>query len=79
MAETEDILRYRLEQAENSIKEIRAEHRSDIETLKADLQKMREAEEQREKRYLVTGISSLGGVVLALAGVLWAYRGVIFK
>lgn len=35
--------------------------------------------EDAEKRKLLWGISALGSVILALGGVIWTYRGVIFK
>ena len=35
--------------------------------------------EKDEKSRLRWGIGALGSVIMALAGVIWAYRGVIFK
>lgn len=32
-----------------------------------------------ERKQLVWGITFLGGIIMTLAGVIWSYRGVIFK
>jgi hypothetical protein len=52
-------LAWRLEQAESQLKKLTEE-----------MDAMRVANAAKERRYLVAGISALGAVVLALAGVL---------
>lgn len=64
----ESIIEYRLKQAE-----------AEIRTLKGLVESMRlEAQEMEHKR-LLWGVTSLGSVVMALGGIIWAYRSVIFK
>ena len=63
-----EIIKYRLEQAEK-----------DIERLSKELHDFKEKEDQLEKKRLLWGISSLGTIIMALGSILWAYRGVIFK
>jgi len=72
---SDEILLYRLSQAEGKITHAEAE----IDTLKTTLAKVREEDAERERRNLKWGISTLGSAVLALGAVIWAYRGVIFK
>lgn len=59
-----NVLVYKVEQLEKLV----ANHETEI----AAIQK-------EEKRKLMWGISVLGSAVLALVGVIWAYRGVIFR
>lgn|GEM_PF-4997366 len=40
---------------------------------------MKSAEAAKERQLLLVGITTLGGIVTTLFGVLWAYRSVIFK
>jgi len=40
---------------------------------------MRKEAEDRERARLVAGVGALGSLVLALFGVIWAYRAEIFK
>ena len=51
----------------------------EINELRTEVQKMEDEMAQIEKRRLVWGISALGTVVATLAGIIWSYRGVIFK
>jgi hypothetical protein len=53
-------LAWRLEQAESQLKKLTEE-----------MDAMRAANAAKERRYLVSGISALGGVIVILAGVLW--------
>jgi hypothetical protein len=63
-----DVLAYRLTEAEREIAEMRR-----------DIKSMRKEAEDRERARLVAGVGALGSLVLALFGVLWAYRAEIFK
>ena len=65
---TQDVLLYRLQQAENK-----------IDDLEQKLAKVTTEVTERERRNLRWGISALGAIIIALGGVLWAYRGIIFK
>lgn len=65
---TDEILLYRLSQAE-----------AEITALKKDLKEFKEEEQERERKRLLWGISSLGAVIFTLGGVIWSYRAVIFK
>ena len=71
----EALLRYKVEQLQQDVAEVRQDNRA----LKDDLQAMKDHEAERERKFLVVGITTLGGIVTALFGVLWAYRGIIFK
>lgn len=71
----DEILLYRLSQAEKHI----AEQAADIERLNTKLNEMRIQDAAREKKQLMWGITTLGAVVMTLGGVLWAYRGIIFR
>jgi hypothetical protein len=62
------ILAYRVDQMER-----------EISALKTTLAEAETARVVDERKRLVAGISFLGGIILALFGVIWAYRGVIFK
>ncbi|MBY6113282.1 hypothetical protein KUW09_04915 [Mameliella alba] len=70
-----EVQEYRLLQAE---KQLEAQA-GQIDALKAEIAEVRHAEEERERKRLVWGISSLGSILMILAGVIWSYRGVIFK
>jgi hypothetical protein len=63
-----DVLAYRLTEAEREIAEMRR-----------DIKLMRKEAEDRERSRLVAGVGALGSLVLALFGVIWAYRAEIFK
>ena len=65
---SDPIIEYRLEQAEKALA-----------ALEAELKAFKAAEEELERKRLTWGITALGSVVLTLGGVIWAYRGVIFK
>lgn len=54
-------------------------HEVRIDSLTKELQDARDAEAQKEQKALMWGISTLGTFVLLLGGVVWNYRGVIFK
>ena len=68
MTESEQVLTYRLAQAEAEIRELREK-----------VTQMERDAETRERARLKAGIGALGTVVLTLFGVLWGYRSVIFK
>lgn len=68
MTESEQVLTYRLTQAE-----------AEIQALTVKVAQMERDAEARERARLKAGIGALGTVVLTLFGVLWGYRSVIFK
>ena len=63
-----EVWAYRLTEAEREIVALRKE-----------VSLMRKEAEDRERARLVAGVGALGSLVLALFGVIWAYRGAIFK
>lgn len=72
---SDGVISLRLELAEQSIKEQDAE----ISDLRKEIAAVRANEEARERKRLLYGISTLGTVAMALFGVIWNYRSVIFK
>lgn len=74
MAERE-IVDYRLQQLEKAISDIN----ESIGELKKDLHDFKEEERERERKRLLWGISSLGTLLTVTVGVIWSYRGVIFR
>ncbi|UWR36137.1 hypothetical protein [Sulfitobacter sp. W074] len=77
---------YKIEQLEKSVAELReantvlaAEWRADNRALHDEITQMKEAEAAKERQLLMVGITTLGGIVVTLFGVLWTYRSVIFK
>ncbi|WP_435988524.1 hypothetical protein [Sulfitobacter sp. SH24] len=77
---------YKIEQLEKSVAELReantvmaAEWRADNRSLHEEIAQMKEAEAAKERQLLIVGITTLGGIVVTLFGVLWTYRSVIFK
>lgn len=68
MTDPDNVLAYRLAEAER-----------DIAALRRTIDVMRQESEDRERMRLKAGISLLGSVVIALGAVLWSYRGLIFK
>lgn len=77
---------YKIEQLEKSVAELReantvmaAEWRADNRALHEEIAQMKEAEAAKERQLLIVGITTLGGIVVTLFGVLWTYRSVIFK
>lgn len=68
MADTNEMLSYRLTEVEKK-----------LEKTTTELAKLRAEELQREVRQFRWGIGALGSVIMALASVVWAYRSVIFK
>ena len=52
---------------------------TELEKDKENLEKKIAQLEEVERKKLLWGISALGSVVLALGGIIWTYRGVIFK
>lgn len=65
---SDETILYRLQLAEEHIEKL--EQKFDARELERNKQ---------EKKNLIWGISVLGGVASTLLGVLWAYRGIIFK
>lgn len=63
-----DQLVYRLNSAET--------HISNLET---EIKQLRKEIETAERRRLMYGIGALGAVISTLVGIIWSYRGVIFK
>ncbi len=77
---------YKIQQLEKSVAELReantvlaAEWRADNRALHEEIAQMKEAEAAKERQLLMVGITTLGGIVVTLFGVLWTYRSVIFK
>ncbi|KZX96355.1 MULTISPECIES: hypothetical protein [unclassified Sulfitobacter] len=77
---------YKIEMLERSVAELReantilaAEWRTDNRALHEEIAQMKEAEAAKERQLLMVGITTLGGIVVTLFGVLWTYRSVIFK
>ncbi|KKL94428.1 hypothetical protein LCGC14_1864790 [marine sediment metagenome] len=77
---------YKIEMLEKSVAELReantilaAEWRTDNRALHEEIALMKEAEAAKERQLLMVGITTLGGIVVTLFGVLWTYRSVIFK
>lgn len=63
-----------------------AEQEKDIKSLQQVMTSMAEANRQRdlelarkERNQLLAGVSFLGAVIMTLFGVIWSYRGVIFR
>ena len=46
-------------------------HAREIESLKAEIESMKEDQVIRERRTLIAGVSTLGAMVLGLVGVIW--------
>ena len=66
---------YRLEQAEKHIEETEAH----IVELNKKFEEREIERHKQEKKNLIWGIIFLGSIVTSLGGILWNYRGVIFK
>jgi Ca2+/Na+ antiporter len=54
-------------------------HSAEVEELKAKIAEREQERQTEERRRLLAGISFLGSIILALVGVIWAYRGTIFQ
>lgn len=76
-----EFLLYRISQLEGGMKELH-EKNKELEAKDQDLRDKIDAVEKseaaRERKRLIAGISMLGSVALALGGILWNYRAVIF-
>lgn len=75
MSDDIQIALYRISELERQIK-IQATEIAHIEERNVSRDRERAATERKQ---LYTGITALGAVILALAGVIWSYRGVIFR
>lgn len=64
----DNLLEYRLAQAESRLIEITRE-----------LEEFKEREEQDRRQQLMWGIAALGLATSTLASIIWSFRGVIFK
>lgn len=78
-SETEALVEYRLEQAEETIERLATSHRADVAKLSGELDKMRAEYAARERKALLAGISFLGSGLIAVCTVVWNYRDVIFR
>jgi len=65
---------YRLGQLESRVAELAEKN----DKLEKEIQLVKDTEEKRERARLKWGVGALGSVVMALGGVIWAYRKVIF-
>lgn len=73
---TDDGLRdYRLKELEEDLKQ----QREELKLLKSAISQMEIDAINRERNRLKAGIGAMGSVLLFLGGVIWAYRGAIFK
>jgi uncharacterized coiled-coil protein SlyX len=84
MAET--VVHHRLAELEKrnaaqdaELRELRAEHAEHVEDLEGRIERLRRDLDEKEKRLLWRGIMGLGALVSVLLGVIWNYRGQIFK
>ena len=69
------LILFRLETAEKTI----AAQAEKISELADEIKEIERTEAEKEKKALLVGVMSLGSIVMTLAGVIWAYRSVIFK
>jgi type IV secretory pathway TrbL component len=69
------LLTYKVAQAESQLHEQNVH----IEKLEDEFNQFRRALAQKERNNLAWGVGALGTVVATLAGVIWAYRSVIFR
>ena len=69
------LMLYRIDWQEKELKELK-ELIVQLENISSDRTRERD---QQEKKQLLTGLSFLGAVILALLGVIWSYRSVIFR
>lgn len=72
---TDEIWEYRLKQIEVQS----ASDRKEVADLKKRIADFETAEADRERKWLLWGIITLGGVVSGLFGLIWSYRSVIFR
>lgn len=82
----QDLIEFRLEKAEQHIEEnevlirrLESKLQEDREYYRAALQKFKDETAADKKSQLIWGVSSLGSLVMILAGIIWSYRAVIFK
>ncbi|MEC7763402.1 MAG: hypothetical protein VX874_15980 [Pseudomonadota bacterium] len=52
---------------------------AEVDELKAKINEREQERQAEERKRLLAGISFLGSIILALFGVIWAYRAVIFQ
>lgn len=83
---SDDVLAYRVEQAEKAIAELHAEieqleseQRKASKQFETELQAAKDLQAKRDRQNLVWGIGVLGAVVTTLGGVIWQYRSFIFR
>lgn len=83
---SDPILEFRLTQAEKhmakqdeEMTKLEEEIRANRVFYETKMQEMKDAYDKQERSRLMWGISSLGSLVMLMGGVLWTYRGVIFK
>ena len=75
MADQYDLMAWRIEVLEQTVTKLTGELKQ-VE----DRNEARDRERAAmERKQLVWGITFLGGIIMTLAGVIWSYRGVIFK
>lgn len=69
------LLVHRINELEESEKALSVK----VQNLEAAISERERERQIEERRRLLAGISFLGSIILALVGVIWAYRGTIFQ
>lgn len=75
MSNENELSEYKFSQLEARVNSLQV----DITTVHKELEAYKALESKLEKQRLTYGISLLGSILLALVGVVWSYRGIIFK
>ena len=75
MAENLQAAFYQIAELQRTVK-AQAEHIASIDRRNDERDQERSA---LERKQLLWGITFLGGIIITLGGVIWSYRGVIFK
>jgi len=71
---SDDVWEYRLDRLEGLLNSTQ----KNTEILEKRINEFESAEAARERKWLLYGIMTLGGVVSTLIGVIWSYRFAIF-
>jgi hypothetical protein len=66
---------YKIAQLEAWVTDLQQDNKN----LHAEISQMKADDAAKERQLLMVGITTLGGIVVTLFGVLWTYRSVIFK
>lgn len=71
----EDVWAYRIGELERDVKA----QNDEIRALKSTITQMEIDAVNRERARLKAGIGAMGSVILAMFGLIWSYRAMIFK